>query len=513
MNINFVLKQFSKTIFVTNLLILIFASYVIGSNNTYPLPSDLLTNDGIKKDRCRPLIDFENLASWSISTQNAVAKFQVSEECLLWGKKTGKLTFRRQKKGNSKIVIAPPNPIKINEPFNVVQCWIWRDVWSWVRHPKPAAQITIKALFSCESLGKSFKVILSNRPWKGWLLCYIKLAEQQRKIANKNVCFDGFEITGQFNDTDNIAFFDNFALIDEDSSKPLKFKPRPKRGIDMFNGQSQGMNIGKGRLPFPTRKETILPTNLCEHSINKIYQDGDMIMGKYKGDDGNLLWRISLKKGPFNGIAFKRQEQGKWIMPCQHGGIYLVSKQGKSVYPKTQKLIAIQRIKNYIETNWLMIADDGVSTRAKINYRIWGKTLVINIISRGGKVSALSYGYGVGFENPKLITLPYHTYKAQGTPAVVAFGTSDKPLFFASNTDWYRSNASEIRAKHFIEGDKIIYDFGVLYHPKTNGKRNHCYERFFLTVSNKLEEVLPNIANPTSPWKHITGTKIWRTYG
>jgi len=50
-----------------------------------------------------------------------------------------------------------------------------------------------------------------------------------------------------------------------------------------------------------------------------------------------------------------------------------------------------------------------------------------------------------------------------------------------------------------LERDGTAYVFRYL--PKTNGKRNDCHERLFLTLSPRFEEVLPTIANPSSPWR------------
>jgi hypothetical protein len=36
---------------------------------------------------------------------------------------------------------------------------------------------------------------------------------------------------------------------------------QPKRNVKPFCGQIAGLNTGEGTLPFPTREETILPSN------------------------------------------------------------------------------------------------------------------------------------------------------------------------------------------------------------------------------------------------------------
>ncbi len=467
---------------------------------------------GRNKDYRTPMIDFEDLDGWFVKAENAYAQFIQSDERLLWGKFTAKLTYRSvDPSRESVITILPPEPIKVGKPFDVVRCWVWNNHWSWVRHPRPASRVDIFAMFKSYS-GKKVLIKVGRLPWKGWFLCYRRLGPSQIKLLGKDAEFLGFLIKGKlYQDDDSVVFFDNFSVLKEEFH-PLKFKLRPKRGIDMFPGQGVGINKGNGRLPFPTRKETILPSNLYPNSQSVISLRDKTVVCEYAGPDGKVVWEVLLKCGPFDGIRFRWENRTRWIKPCQSGGVCLVSKNNSSMYPRVQKLISARGKKDCVETNWLMIADK-VQTDVKVNYHFWGKTLVVDVISGGGKVSSVRYGYAVGFESPKLITLPYHTYKAQGTPAVVVAGRKDAPVFFASNTDWYLSNASEIRAEYGIEGGRVKYDFGVCYYPKTNGKRNDTYERFFLTSATTLEEVLPNIPNPVSPWKHITGKKLWRSWG
>jgi hypothetical protein len=82
----------------------------------------------------------------------------------------------------------------------------------------------------------------------------------------------------------------------------------------------------------------------------------------------------------------------------------------------------------------------------------------------------------------RLVTLPYYDYGGS-RPAVVVSGPPDAPLFLSGHTDWYRSNASLVWADNGIDDDTVVYQSGVRYGPLTDGTRNDCFERFFVTVS------------------------------
>ena len=91
-------------------------------------------------------------------------------------------------------------------------------------------------------------------------------------------------------------------------------------------------------------------------------------------------------------------------------------------------------------------------------------------------------------------------------------GTAAAPLFLTGNADWTLTNASILWAANSVQADGVTYNGGTRYLPRTDGQRNDCFERFFLTVSPRYEEVLPKVPNPVSPWKAVTGTHLWRAH-
>jgi hypothetical protein len=136
----------------------------------------------------------------------------------------------------------------------------------------------------------------------------------------------------------------------------------------------------------------------------------------------------------------------------------------------------------------------------------------VDTLFPGGLVSEVRYGRAIGLQNCRVVTLPYYDYGG-ARPAVVVSGPPDTPLFLSGHTDWYRSNGSLVWADNAVEDDTVAYQGGVRYVPLTDGTRNDCFERFFITVSPRFEEALPTIPNPVSPWKHVTGKGVWRAHG
>jgi hypothetical protein len=96
---------------------------------------------------------------------------------------------------------------------------------------------------------------------------------------------------------------------------------------------------------------------------------------------------------------------------------------------------------------------------------------------------------------------------------VVVSDTANAPLFLTGNVDWYVSNGSVLWAANSVSTNGVVYHGGTRYIPLTNGTRTDCFERFIVTLAPRYEEVLPDIPNPPSPWRHITGTRLWRAHG
>ncbi len=461
---------------------------------------------GRTKDDHPPLIDFEDLTGWRVDTENSKASFVRTREQQIWGKYVGKLTYRAT--GPKPIVrILPPKPVPITKPFDAVTVWIYGNNWAWARDPS-TPRVKITAIFR-DSDGQEFGVYLTLVRWKEWFLVHRRLAPEQIKRVANGAAFVRFEVTGGTNTEDRVLYFDNLAVFKE-QFPPLHFKPRPKRGIDLFPGQSPGLNTGPGRLPFPTRPQTILPDNLTKNFRTYVRKSGDSFVLVYTGDDGELLYRITPRTGTFSDITARWRGRGGTFQPCADGGVYLAVGED-AVPPEKAQHLGTRIDGDTVVSRWRLTAGK-VSAQVTYVYHIWNKSLVIDVLAPGGNVAEVRFGRAVGLKSPRLVTNPYYVY-TPGRPAVAVFESPDKPLFLAGHIDWYLSNASTVWAENQVSTNGVLYNGGTRYIPKTDGRRNDCFERFFIVVSPRYEEVLPTIPNPVSPWKHITGTHVWRAHG
>ncbi|MBM3476106.1 MAG: hypothetical protein FJX75_22785 [Armatimonadetes bacterium] len=473
-----------------------------------------------------PLVGFEDLTGWTVETKDAEATFVRTREQQIWDKYVGKLTYKGT--GNQPVVtLRPPQPVPIDKPFDAVTIWVYGNNWAWVSDPS-TPQVLVSALF-IDSQGQELSLPIWTVYWREWFLCHRRLSPDLIERVEGGAKLAGITVTGGRNKDDRVLYFDNLAVFTE-QFPPLTLSERPQRGIDMFPGQTVGTNTGPGKLPFPTRKETILPGILGGAASYKslVRAEGDAFWFMHIGREE---WTFILTPrtgglGDLDVCTGYPEAPKRRLGPCVDGGVYFATDEGPKPPERAEHLgTELQEDPEFaggehrfeearkVVSRWRMSLGDR-SVEVTYTYRMWGKSLVIDVVAPGGEIAEVRYGHCEGAQNPRLVTLPFYPMGAGGPrPAVMVSDTGKGPLFLMGNTCWYLSNASLPFAVNEVKDGKATYNGGVRYIPKTDGKRNDVYERFFVTLSNRFEEVLPTIPNPESQWKQITGTHQWIAHG
>ena len=454
------------------------------------------------------LLDFEDFAGWTVEGQEATGTFARSRRQQLWGKYVGELVYRGDGSGPT-VTLKPPKPLAVPGPFNCVNFWVYGNNWAWMPD-RTTPQVEVLVLLR-GSGGQQVRLSMGRVRWKEWWVMHRRLSPGQLDLLSGGAVLEGLQVSGCRNKDDRTLYFDNLAFYQE-QLPPLEFEPRPKRGLEPFPGQTSGTNTGPGRLPFPTREETILPDNLTsQFKVGLEQSDGGYEL-HYRGSDGHLVYRYEPSTGTLGDVTARWIGRGESFQPMADGGILFFSAdESTPMPPEKRELVDCKQSGDSITSTWRCVF--GKRT-AEVIYalRLWRKSLVIDVRCSGGEVGEFRVGRAVGVENPRLVTLPYLTCGAQ-RPAVLVTGPVEKPLFVFAVLDYYRSNASSLWALNQVADDGVTYNGGSRYLPKTDGRRNDCFERLFVTVSPRFEEVLPNIPNPKSPWMHVTGDRVWQAHG
>ena len=353
------------------------------------------------------LVDFEDLAGWTVVTRDAEASFTRSREQQIWGEGVGKLVYRATGPV-PEVRVVPPEPLPIAAAFDAVHGWVYGNTWGYSRQPS-TPEVTINLCF-LDAADEEFQVMLVRVNWVEWHLCQRRLTpEQLARVAAGGVRFAGFSVTGGRNRDDRTIYLDSLCVFTE-AFPTLSFEPRPARGIDMFPGQSSGTNTGPGRLPFPTRPETILPETLvADYRVDLSASADGAYRFRYRGSDGTLVYRVEPRTGTLDDIVAATWEgwPGGAFRPCVGGGVWLAGADGKPVAPERAESLGTVREGDAVVSRWRLSAG-AAGAEVAFTYRLWGKSLVVDVVAPGGQVAEVRYGRALGLPEPRLVTTPYY---------------------------------------------------------------------------------------------------------
>ena len=375
------------------------------------------------KDDVPPLVDFEDGRPWRMTTADAAAICEITQEEQLFGTNTLRLSYCG-KGAAPRVLFAPPEPVALSETFDTMYVWVKGNHFG--RGGNTDFSLPTPELFAVFRLaqGGEIKIALEKIAWPDWHQVNHRFTAAERaKLAGAS--FAGFELVGGTQAHYLQMHFDDVSMFTDDLKTPLGVKPRARRNLKPLPGAVQGINSGEGTLPFPTREETIIPKTSAP-------KEGDLV-------------------AQFNGGAL------------------------------------------------------GAAVASDLQIKTWrqGKSLVIDFFAPAGKVTEVSAGTACEAKVVKSFTVPYLAYgdgKGRLKIDLLEGGWYRSAVF-----DWYRSNAS---LPGCADGA-----FTMRYLPKTDGTYNPVSERLVITLSRDFAEVLPEIPNPVSPYKVVTGKNAWRAHG
>ena len=470
------------------------------------------------KDDHAPLVDFEDLQGWTVKAWRGEAVLSRSQEEPIWGDSVGKLVYSgNAERGGSSYILQPPEPIPVPGSFDSINLWVWNDYWAWSGdRGKPQERMSV-LLKTAD--GKEVEVgFPRGLDWPEWYLQHVRLNREQQIALRQGASLTGIRLYRCLRPEQRKIYLDSLAFY-RDPLKPVPTDPQPRPNVTLPQGQDYGVQSGQGRLPFPTREETLLPENLTsEFSTEVIQRDGEWLF-RYQGSDGVLQYTYAPERGDLGDVRASWQEQDKLQLLAgggvrfaldqevegllNAGGVYL-PREPKAAAPEKSQLIECVKEGDCVISRW-RLQRAAQSAEVTYTFRLWGKSLVVDVQCNGGQVGEIHAGAVEGAVAPRLVHVPYWTGEDLGAerdrPAVLAMGSGKNALFLTTFFDHYLSGGSQLFFQTGAQDDRAWCAGGSRYLPTTDGRRNNCFERIFVTLSPRFEEVLPTIANPPSPWR------------
>jgi hypothetical protein len=442
-----------------------------------------------RQEHPNTLVDFEDLRGWTLELHGgATGELRRSREQQLWGQHVSKFLYAGAGEA-SRLIARPAKPIPIPAKFDSIDLWGYGNRWNWVRDDStPAAEV---AILVTDARGQEHRIQLTDIRWKQWWLIHRKVPAAILGQLAWPASFSGLEISRVRHSEPRYFYCDSLAFYTE-PLKPLNFKPQPQRNLKPYRGQIAGLNTGPGVLPFPTRDETILPSNFeKDFKVSLRQVQGNHFELLYQGRDASVRYEYRPRAGNLGELGVS-VDGGPAFRPMDGGGVRFADTPEGMV--AEGELVSAALAGDVIEAKFRQ-----GSRLVDYQLRLWQKSLVLDVWCDGGEAVELSFGRVAGVQQPRLITVPYLTY-GSSNPRVLLSGSAERPVFTSVWFDWYRSNAS---APHFVKDPQVSaggaeINGSLRYTAKTDGRRNNLYERIFLTNSPVYEETLPTIANPSS---------------
>ena len=272
--------------------------------------------------------------------------------------------------------------------------------------------------------------------WKEWFLMHRRLTPEQIELLGQGAALDSIEVGGGYNREDRTIYLDNLAIYREEF-KPLQFEPRPRRGVEPFEGQSPGVNTGPGRLPFPNREETILPDNATADFRVRAEQNGEEYRFSYEGADAKLTYVYRPAKGDLGDIEVVGPG-GLRFRPMVDGGFrFQAAGEDAPVTAQKAELLDCRLADNVVAARWRYQWGDQTA-EGILRLRLWQKSLVVDFECLGGVVGEVRTGRAVGLKQTELVTIPFLTCGSL-RPAVVVCTDGPKPMFLMGLFDHFRT--------------------------------------------------------------------------
>lgn len=257
-----------------------------------------------------------------------------------------------------------------------------------------------------------------------------------------------------------------------------------------------------GEPDYLTTPDTILPTVPSGQFTNAVTRDGGRYVFSYQGADGQLQYiyqPLTGTLGDFSVVADGRPA----FMPMAQGGP-IAHQDGTVFKPAGEKLATVtaQELQDQtLKVSWKWEAAGRVFAFT-YRFTIKGRSLVVTADCEEPVVTAFDCGYVDGLEKPRLFGLTYLNYRWDYPRLLV-----NDDCFVSLFSDWYTGNSTQVvdgSGYGELPGAKVLGDRsarilgGLIYKNANRGERAKLHERLFLTVSPKLEDVLPNNPNPKS---------------
>jgi len=443
-----------------------------------------------RREEVEPLVDFERTLGWSVEPfDGADGSFERSQDQQLWGEYTGLLRYSGTQ-ASSRLILRPPEGIEIRERFDSLEMWIYGpETGEASRVTPPVIRVHVQ-----DADGRLHAVELARVDWEGWWLAHRSQVFDTESQWPYPCLLTGIEVvTGKSND--GRMAFDSLAIHNE-VMRPLGLGVRPRVNLPTAAEQQAGVHIGSERLDFPVSESSLWPPAASAPGRNSLVSTAGVFRFEFMGEGGGVTFTVNPSAG-VGGLEVRRGDRSCGF-PLRGAGV--------AGHPLHQQTPVLARV----EDGGLVL---GYEDDCRLVYRMRGRTLAVEFSSPAHQTGELQVGMWSGVRGIRAVPVPGFHFGEDSRPriAVLPTGTNgaDAAWFASVLLDPYRSNASEWFSVEQDGEDLVAVNGGARYRPLTDGGANPLWERVYVTLAPRVEDVLPSVPNPVGAHAAEAAGRSW----
>lgn len=454
----------------------------------------------------KPLIDFSNVSGWTAKMINCKGIFSLSKDQSLDGRPNVKIEVTLTDK-KPEIKLLPPRPIKIDTSFDTLEMWFYGH--------------KLGCIVGCQFGLPNGKIFT----WRGssdrnrapgwtffWNLLRVRLNKTLpagTELISINLYPQGWKKSiYNMQKMKKVPLLYHIAQFQVSSFSDLMKTPLPDYATNL------------PPVKIPVSPEGARPTTLepVKTGINKTKNGAELF---YSGAKGKITYQYIPQTGTMKDLTVSAPGLADFKPAVGSGPAFEFNNKKYTIDNKklTKQLLKFNVTKNMVSAVWRYAVDKNFQD-ILYEFSIKGKTLQIKVTSKQRNLSWWKFGYATNLSpSAKVIRVPFMRVFS---PQLLINGK----YFVTHFADWYKSNVSTI--PNYRKSTKLpkgcarysFFDNPVnppsnswAYLPKTNGIRYPLKECFYITVSDNIDEVWPNISNPPSPNKKILKNYQFRMVG
>lgn len=441
-----------------------------------------------------PLVNFDAAQDWEAVVHDANGYMCLSDDQSLRGVPNLKIELVPTGK-QPRVVLQPPEPVKIDQAFDVVECWVYGG--------KQGGSIAFQfraADGNPFAVGTDYSDTADDVNPKSvgqfWNLLRIILPEE----AKPGATLVAIHLTPTLSE----RYKDPTAVFHLDQLRVQLFSKYMKRPAPVFE------HVGQVVDNFPTDPAGARPET-AEAVETAVVRDGSSYTFLYRPRQGpEIRYLYTPETGTLSDLLVVTPE-GNRFHPAQESGPVLdFGRESYRVAPDsglTAELVSQELLEDRLTVSWKYAVGEDSQT---IGYTLslHGKTLQIDAKTEGRRVSEWKFGYAKGIRDARIIELPFMLY----CPNVLL----THGLFVSYYNDWYVGNASmfpyggDTRIKDDMAWYNWRSDQKFAYYQRTDGRRHPFRERFYITASTDFDDVMITVRNPPSPHRDILRRRLFR---